>query len=60
MADELSRKDSINHLYKQHVVGKGINCNDIILDLLNCWKLNTPTKEVVDKSAMDTSYFMHG
>ena len=60
IADGLSRKEHVDKSDRKYVVGKGAKCKALIDELLQCWKLNRPSDDVVKRSAADINYFMHG
>ena len=38
----------------------GVECTDLLDEVMNCWELNCPSRQVTDVCADDISHFMHG
>ena len=60
IADGLSRKENVDEADRKHVVGSGMQCDDLVDELLKCWHLNVPSETVVKECGKDINYFMRG
>ena len=60
IADGLSRKENVDEADRKHVVGSGIQCDELIEELMDCWNSNLPSQEAVMESRKNVAYFMRG
>ena len=60
IADGLSRKENVDDADRKHVVGPGMQFDDLMDELLKCWHLNIPSENVVKECERNVGYFMHG
>ena len=60
IADGLSRKENIDMIFKDEIIGSGYDCFDLVQSLMDCWNLNTPDIDIVEKCNDDFEYCVHG